>query len=445
MSEPINLIASLGLGPSGAPIETWVMPLCSSLSSCSIQSSGVPTMVNWNDVRENFPVTQKCVYLDSACFSVTFSAAVKEIEQFVERMLYFEEHSWADKKKDETREEAAKLMRASRNEVGLGEGATYGLNVFARAISDQLQAGDNVVTADMEFLQSTLPWLAISKKKGIQIKVAKNTDGAYRTSDFVRLIDERTKVISLSSVQWNNGFKLDLEELGEIAEKKDIYFVIDAAHHLGASVLDVHKAKIDFMSSSGHKWLVSPFGTGLFYMSAEMLDSLEPDLIGYMNVRPPRNLSRMGEYFEIPDANPVEEFEYVRHEARKFETGGTSNYPGAIGLAASLRLFNEIGMENIAGRILDLGDYVIEELQKIDARIVSPLDRAHRAGITTFRMYKNPEEDKKLQLWLKNKGIYVSVRYTSNIGGLRVSTHLYNNEQDIDKLVEATETYVKTH
>ncbi|MDG6996881.1 MAG: aminotransferase class V-fold PLP-dependent enzyme [Nitrososphaerota archaeon] len=402
-------------------------------------------MVNWNEVRKNFPVTEKYVYLDSACFSVTFSAAVREIEQFVERMLYFEEHSWADRKKDETREEAAKLMHASRNEVGLGEGATYGLNVFARTVSDQLREGDNVVTADMEFLQSTLPWLALSKKKGIELRLVKNTDGTYKTADFERLIDERTKVISVSSVQWNNGFKLDVEEIGEIAEKKNIYFVVDAAHHLGAAELDVHKAKIDFMSSSGHKWLVSPFGTGLFYMSNKLLDTLEPDLYGYMNVKPPRNLNRMGEYFEVPDANPAEEFKFVEQEARKFETGGTSNYPGAIGLAASLRLFNEIGMDNIAERILDLGDYLIEELQKIGPRIVSPLDRAHRAGITTFRMYEDPIEDKKLQLWLKSQGIFVSIRYTSSIGGIRVSTHLYNNEEDVDKLIDAIRMYNKSH
>lgn len=402
-------------------------------------------MVDWDKIRALFPVTNNFVYLDSATFSVTSTKAVGAINEFTHSMLFFQEHSWADNKRVETKVEAAKLVGAKKNEIGLGEGATYGLNLFARLISGELREGDSIITADMEFLQSTLPWLSVSKKKGIKIKMVINKNGRYEIDDFRKLIDANTKVISISSVQWNNGFKTDINELGELAESEDVYFIIDAAHHLGAAPIDVHEAKVDFMSSSGHKWLLSPIGTGLFYMSTEMIEYFEPDICGYMGIKPPRGFERMGEYFEIPDSSPMEEFTPLKDNAQKFEVGGTSNYVGAVALTSSLKLFNEIGMDIAAARILQLGDYLIQRLKEIGAQIVSPEDREHRAGITTFKIFEKPEEDKRLQLWLKNKGIYVSMRYTSNVGGIRVSTHIYNNESDIDHLIEAIASYKMGH
>lgn len=366
------------------------------------------------------------------------------ISEFAQKMLFFQEHIWADGKRNEARAQAAKLLNASPAEVGLGEGATYGLSVFARIISNELHAGDNIITTDMEFFESTLPWQMVSKRKNVEIRAVRNRNGTYDISDFEKLIDNRTKVITISSVQWNNGFKTDIAELGEIGEKKDIYFIVDAAQHLGASELDCSKMKIDFLSSSGHKWLVSPFGIGIFYVNKRILETVEPDIVGYINVRPPRNFTRMMQFFENPDSSPLEEFKPVTEEARKFEVGGTANYPGAIGLNASLQMFDNIGMGSISSRILDLGEYLIDQLDKINVVIVSPRDREHRAGITTIQVCKTPEEEKKFLVWLKDRQFYVSMRYASNIGGIRVSTHLYNNEEDIDKFIAAIKEYRQT-
>ena len=356
-------------------------------------------------------------------------------------MLYFQEHIWADGKRNEARAQAARLIHASPSEVGLGEGGTYGLSVFARVLSNELEPGDNIITTDMEFLQSTHPWQIVSKRKHVEIKAVKNKNGTYDVSEFEKIIDAKTRVITISSVQWNNGFKMDIAHLGEIARRKNIFLIVDAAQHLGAAEFDCSKMDIDFLSSSGHKWLVSPFGIGVFYVNKRILESIDPDIVGYINVKPPRNFTRMMQFFENPDSSPLEEFKPIRDEARKFEVGGTANYPGAIGLNASLQMFNNMGMNNIASRILDLGDYLVQQLEKIDVGIVSPKDREHRAGITTIKVSRTPEEEKKFLAWLKEKEIYVSLRYASNIGGVRVSTHLYNNESDIEKFVDAIKEY----
>jgi cysteine desulfurase/selenocysteine lyase len=398
-------------------------------------------LTNWDEVRKKFPVTEKSIYLNSAGFSVTCLPAMEAISEFAQKMLYFQEHIWADGKRNDARAQAAQLIHATPAEVGLGEGATYGLSVFARTLSNGLQPGDNIITTDMEFLQSTLPWQIISKRKRVEIKGVKNRNGTYDVSDFEKMIDARTKVITVSSVQWNNGFKMDIAHLGEIVRKKNIFLIVDAAQHLGAVEFDCNKMNVDFLSASGHKWLVSPFGIGIFFVSKRVLESIEPDIVGYINVKPPRDFTRMMQFFENPDSSPLEEFRPIRDEARKFEVGGTANYPGAIGLNASLQMFNNIGMSNIASRVLDLGDYLIQQLEKINVTIVSPKDRERRAGITTIRVSKTPDEEKKLLAWLKEREFYVSLRFASNIGGIRVSTHLYNNEADIDKFAAAIKEY----
>lgn len=403
------------------------------------------SMTEWNNVRQNFPITETSAYLNSAAFSVTCLPACNAVKEFAEKMLFFQEHVWADSKRIETREEVAKLIHASPTEVGLGEGATYGLTTFARTISKELERGDNVITTDMEFFQGALPWLQAADAKGLEVRAVKNRDGRYGIPDFEKLIDDRTRVIALSAVEWNNGFKNDLAELGDIAEKRDIYLVVDAAQHLGASDFDTRKIKVDFMAASSHKWLVSPFGVGIFYVSGRVLDSVDPDFVGHSNTRPPRGWTRAIQFFENPDSSPLERFTPVKGEARKFEVGGTSNYPGAVALRASLKLINEIGIESIAERDLELGEYLIRGLQKLGVRIHSPLDREHRAGITTFQLSKTAEEEKKFVTWLIAQRIYVSLRYTSNVGGVRVSTHFYNNEEDIERLLDATKRYSQEH
>lgn len=359
-------------------------------------------------------------------------------------MLQFQEHSWADSRREAAREELAKIVNASTAEIGLGEGATYGLLTFARLLSRELRSGDNIVTTDMEYVGSAIPWLDVARQIGVELRAAKHRNGIYEMSDFEKVIDGKTRVLVVSSVEWNNGFKNDLEALGKIAEEGDIYFVVDAAQHVGAAEFDTAKLKVDFMAASGHKWLVSPFGCGFFYMSKRMVDSFDPDVIGHQNTKPGQFATTI-QYFESPEANPLVPFIPNKTMAKKFEVGGTANYPGALALAASLRLMNGIGIENIAKRDLELGDYLIAGLQRLRVNIQSPIDHEHRAGITTFRLCKTPAEEKEFVTFLRQKKIFTTLRFTAGVGGTRVSTHFYNNEADIDILLGAIKDYANSH
>jgi selenocysteine lyase/cysteine desulfurase len=262
--------------------------------------------------------------------------------------------------------------------------------------------------------------------------VVPNRNGVVSVDDVRERITAHTKLIAVSSVQWCNGFKCDLEALSELCQIKDIWLVVDAVQQLGALPIDVQKTPVDILMAGGHKWLNAPFGTGFLYVRRDKARSLRAPLAGYLSVEPPEG--GWGHYFQTPTITPLRDYRFV-DEARRFEIGGTANYPGAIGLAASLELVHEIGQERIAARILDLTDYLIEELQKRGIEVITPTDPNHRSGIVTFSV-GSADENLAMMEHLLDHRVLVSVRYSSGVGGVRVSCHYYNTIDDLNRLLE---------
>jgi cysteine desulfurase / selenocysteine lyase len=185
------------------------------------------------------------------------------------------------------------------------------------------------------------------------------------------------------------------------------------------------------VACGGHKWLNSPFGAGFLYIRSDVQERLHPPIAGYMSLEPPAG--GWENYFQSPSTTPNAEYRFV-NEARRFETGGTANYPGAIGLAASVGLINRIGMDRIFAHVMDLTDYLIGNLRERSVRIVTPAGRENRSGIVTFSV-GTAQEDIRLMQHLLERKVLVSVRYTSQVGGIRVSCHFFNSRDDIDALL----------
>jgi selenocysteine lyase/cysteine desulfurase len=162
-------------------------------------------------------------------------------------------------------------------------------------------------------------------------------------------------------------------------------------------------------------------------------------LAGYLSVAEPED--GWGTYFGTPLISPVGNFAYVK-TARRWENGGTANYPGAIGLAEGVGLLNEIGIDNIGEHLLSLTGHLIAALQAANIRVVTPEDRRYRSGIVTFSL-DSPGENTALIDFLKDRKVLVSLRYTSDVGGVRVGCHLFNNTADLDRLVEETASFVR--
>jgi selenocysteine lyase/cysteine desulfurase len=334
-----------------------------------------------------------------------------------------------DEMRAKARPAAARLINAHVDDIALVESTTHGLSLAANAIP--LERGDRVLISDLEFMEVAVPWLQ-KKKEGIVIDVVPNHDGEVWIEDFAARLTPRTKVIALSSVQWTNGYRADLHAFSELCNDRGIWLVVDAIQQLGAIPIDVQKTPVDILACGGHKWLNAPFGCGFLYISPHALPRLTPPLAGYLDVQDPPG--GWGNYFQTPTTTPVCDYNFI-NAARRFETGGTGNYPGAAGLAASLELIHEVGQEQIAKQIISLTDQLLDGLGQLPVKLATPRSPANRSGIVTFSV-GSAEQNVALMKRLQEDKILVSVRYTSNVGGIRVSCHFYNSEKDIDRLLQ---------
>ena len=333
----------------------------------------------------------------------------------------------------------ARLINADEDDIALVESTTHGLNLVANAIP--LERGDRVVICDLEFLEVAVPWVQKRDEIGIEIDTVPNRDGQILIEDIEAAIGKRTRVVAISSVQWSNGFRCDLDTLSRLCRERGIFLIVDAVQQIGAIPLDVQKTPVDAIACGGHKWLMAPFGCGFLYLSKEFRAKVKPPTGGYLSVVDPEG--GWGKYFQTPSIAPVRDYEFVGG-ARRWETGGTANYPGAIGLAESVGLINELGIANIGEHVLSLTDHLVSGLKQQDIRVVTPENRRCRSGIVSFTL-GDVDDNLAVTSFLQQNKVLVSVRYTSHVGGVRVSCHLFNNRDDIDRLLELVGAFLRQH
>jgi cysteine desulfurase / selenocysteine lyase len=399
--------------------------------------------MNIQDARLEFPALNHQVFLDSACVSLAPQRTVNKLREFLDIAAFCpsgsstQHHIDMDTMRSAARPQIAKLINAAEDDIALVESTTHGLNLVADAI--QLQRGDRVILSDLEFLEVALPWLQRRDEIGIAIDVLPNREGKLLVEDVEAAITSATRIVAVSSVQWNNGFRCDLDALSRLCRDRGVFLIVDAIQQVGAIPLDVRKTPVDALACGGHKWLLSPFGCGFLYLSKEFRAKVKAPLAGYLSVAEPED--GWGTYFGTPSISPVGDFEYV-HSARRWENGGTSNYPGAIGLAQSVGLLNDIGIEKVGKHVLSLTDHLIAELHQAKINVVTPEERRYRSGIVTFSL-DSPAENAALIDFLRERKVLVSLRYTSDVGGVRVGCHLFNNTADLDHLVEHTLAFAR--
>ena len=386
--------------------------------------------------RQHFPGLHDKTFLDAACVSLAPRPAVEAIEKFLDLAMICplesstHHHIFMDEMRAAARPACAALIGARDDEIALVESTTHGLSLAADAIP--LEPGDHVLLSDLEFLQVAVPWTQ-KKKDGIEIDVVPNHKGEVRAEDFAARITPRTRVITVSTVQWTNGYRLDLAAFSRLCRERGVWLVVDAIQLLGALPLNVQETPVDILACGGHKWLNSPFGCGFLYINRNSQARLRPPIAGYLDIQDPAG--GWGEYFQTPTITPVQNYRYVE-SARRFESGGTANYPGAVGLAASLKLIQELGPERIEAHIRGLTDSLLRGLDKLGIEVVTPRAVQNRSGIITFSV-GTAEQNVALMTRLQERKILVSVRYTSGVGGIRVSCHLYNSQEDVERLLNA--------
>jgi selenocysteine lyase/cysteine desulfurase len=395
-------------------------------------------LMNIASARSCFPGLQDRVFLDAACISLLPVQAEDALRRLSQDLLGCPardasgHHIALDRTADLPRREAARLLGARPDDIALIESTTQGLQAIAAAVPPA--RGDKVLVGDTEFLGLAVPWIPRQDTTGFHLEVVPSRDGRLLVDDFARAVDRHTRMILLSSVQWNNGFRPDLAAFSALARERNLILVVDAIQQLGAIGLDVARTPVDFLVSGGHKWLNAPVGRGILYVHPLMVERLQPPAWGYLNIAEPP--CGWADYFATPGIPAVRPYEFTP-TARRFEVGGTANYPGNVALGAALALTNELGIAAIEEHIWNLTDALMDRLRAAGAIVISPPERVARSGIVTFTLGQGPAADTACLKRLLDQRILISQRYTAGVGGLRVSVHFFNNEDDVRRLVES--------
>jgi cysteine desulfurase / selenocysteine lyase len=358
--------------------------------------------------RREFPVTSKYIYLDHAGVAPISLRVKNAVETILRESLEggaFYYPLWAQRVV-EVRKACARLINAEANEIAFVKSTSHGLSIVAEGLD--WRAGDNVIVYEKEFPSNLYPWMNL-RRRNVEIRFIPARNNRILLDDIASLIDSRTRVLAVSSVQFANGFRIDLERIGELCRERGLFFCVDAIQSLGLLPMDVKKFNIDFLSADAHKWLLGPEGIGIFYCRTGLAERLAPPLVGWKSVQ-----NEFG--FEQPDLR-------FKSDALKFEEG-SMNLLGIMGLGAAIDLLHEIGIETVERRVLDLGGMIILEAEKRGFLVLTPRERAMRGGLVTFTGSFDPLVVRDR---LREQGIMVNVRS----GGLRVSPHFYNIEEEL--------------
>jgi cysteine desulfurase/selenocysteine lyase len=399
-------------------------------------------MTDWEAVRRCYPAAGRRPYLDTAVKGLPHPDTLEAVGRFSRFIAEAPGRSATEdtlrliEGLDDTRRTAAGLIGATSGEIALVESTQHGMNAFADAVG--LRAGDRVVTDDLEFFAAYLPW-AMLARRGVELEVVSSRDGRVEVEDIAEAINERTRAVAVSSVQEVNGYCIDLEALGRVCRGREVLLVADGTQHAGPVALDVRRTPVDALAVGAHKWLCSPFGTGFLYVRRETLERLQPTLPGYMSLATPPG--GWDAFLSDPDRRPGGALRFVS-DARKLEVGGTAPYVGAVALAAAIRALSGLGLEAVRRRVEALVERLLAGLDALGAELTSPREPEHRAAIVSFRTGRGIEADRALHRALLDAGVSVSLRFTSGVGGIRVSPWVYNDEGDIDRVLEVAETAV---
>ncbi len=361
-----------------------------------------------------FPVTGKLLYLNHAGVSpipARSAAAGTRILSMFRDEGAFQLRKWLEVS-EEARGRFARLVGATPAEVAFVKSTSEGLSFVAAGFP--WKEGDNIVTANVEFPSNVYPWMRLSAH-GVEVRMVPARDGRVRKEDLFAACDGKTRLIALSSVEFANGHRNDLPGIGEYCQKKGVFFCVDGIQSVGVIPMDVKAYGIDALAADGHKWMLAPEGMGGFYISKDVMEMVEPVILGWHSVR-----NRFD--FENYDFT-------LAPDARRFEPGSI-NTAGVAAFGASLELLLSVGIDKIWERVRRLTEGAIEAASRAGYEVLTPRHPEERSGIVTFRI---PGADPGA-LWkaLLSRNVVCSPRS----GGLRISPHFYNTPEEIARFFE---------
>lgn len=370
------------------------------------------------DIRDQFHIDENRCYVNHAAISPWPLCTATAVKQFADENVRLGPENYPEWVAHETalRKNLALLLNApSRSDIALLKNTTDGISTVAFGLD--LQAGDNIVIPLDEFSSNSLPWLAQSSRgvevRQVDIRKADNAEAAL-----LQAVDQRTRVLAVSAVQWTDGFRLDLEQLGAHCRAREVLFFVDAIQQLGALRLDVAAAQIDFLAADAHKWLLGPEGIAVFFSTAKAREQLKLLQLGWHMLENHWSFSGSA----VPTKT-----------ARRFEAG-SSNTLGQVAMHASLQLLLAQGMEYVEHRVLANTGHLLGGLQQIKGiQITSRTDATRRSGIVSFN--SSLKKARPLHAALQGLGLRCSLRNEA----IRLSPHFYQDENLMQRILGMVE------
>lgn len=372
--------------------------------------------MDWDALRrDEFPVTERWAYFDHAAVAPLPRRSGDILRAWAKEQEDNGVVNWPDweQKLQGLRRGIAGMIGSAVDEIAFVGSTTHGIGLVAEGFP--WKPGDSVVTAAEEYPSNIYPWQN-QADRGVEVRLVPSRDGRVWIDDIAAAIDDSTRLLTISHVEFSSGFRNDLDALGELCRKRGIAFFVDAIQGLGPLTIDVSRTPIDFLAADGHKWLLGPEGAGFFYCRREWIERLRPILVGWHSVTSSYN-------------SPTPEFN-LKPGAERWE-GGSFNMPGLQALAASLSLFTEIGPGVVSERILDRAERVREILRSQGWELYGSPRPEDYSGIVAFG--KAGFDHDAVVRELRGQGVALACRR----GRLRISGHMYNDESDLDRLRES--------
>lgn len=371
--------------------------------------------MNWDTLRKaEFPVAEHWAYLDHAAVAPLPKRSGDVLRAWIDDQERNGVVHWLDWEAKLTthRKNLASLIHAHHDEIAFVNSTTQGIGLVAEGFP--WREGDSVVTAADEYPSNIYPWMNLASR-GVTLRTVPSREGRVWIDDLIAAMDDSTRVLTISHVEFASGFRNDLDALGEACRERGVAFFVDAIQGLGPLTIDVERTPIDFLAADGHKWLLGPEGAGFLYVRRDWIERLRPLGVGSHSV--------VGSYNSA--ANDFK----LKPNAQRWE-GGSFNMPGLQAFGASVGLFLEIGPELVSRRILDQAEQVRAIAHEAGWTSVGSTRPEDVSGIVALE--KAGTDPDLVVKALRLRGVAVACRR----GRLRFSPHVYNNNDDFARLRE---------
>ena len=367
------------------------------------------------EARHLFPIAGHYIHMNHAGVSPMSERARAAIEQVVADCIHrpYRDH-WSQDEADRVRGLVAQLINGSPDCVALTRSTAHGMSLLAQGL--EWKPGENVVGASGEYPANVYPWMALAQR-GVEFRMAKPLEGRITPEAVMALVDDHTRVVALSHVEFWNGYRVDIETIGAECRNRGVILAVDAMQSAGALVVDVAKMPIDFCAAGSGKWLMGMSGIGFCYCSPSLLAHVRPVITGIM--------STVGHdrYFDY-------DLTYAP-TAQRFEESVISLLDTAA-FGASLEILLEVGPAIIQERVLDLSARLAAGLEQAGCELVEPWPRtrAESSGIVSFRKPGATPHEVLRDLTASN------VYARTHRDFVRLSPHFYNTEEEVDRVLD---------